>query len=95
MNAKIRKLMEKHKLPKSTQTIYGLEIERIAEEYAKELEHFRRSSTGLYVTDKPIGQLLHLFWNRASDTCPLECSEAEEQEVLFREWVRSISWVLK
>lgn len=35
MNQDIRNLMDKHKLPFATKTIYGLEIERIAEEYAE------------------------------------------------------------
>ena len=35
MNKEVRKLMKNHNLPKSTMTIYGLEIERIAEDYAK------------------------------------------------------------
>ena len=35
MNKGIRKLMEKHNLPQSAMTLYGLEIERIAEDYAR------------------------------------------------------------
>jgi len=35
MNKEVRKLMAKHGLPESTMTICGLEIERIAEEYAQ------------------------------------------------------------
>lgn len=33
MNKEIRKLMIKHKLPESIMTLYGLEIERIVEDY--------------------------------------------------------------
>jgi len=33
--------------------------------------------------------LLHDFWQRTSDACPLECSTHEEQERLFKEWVLS------
>lgn len=36
MNKFIRALMTKHKLPASIMTLYGLEIERIAEDYAQE-----------------------------------------------------------
>lgn len=48
----------------------------------------------LNVTDKPVGELLHMFWQRLSDACPFECTEAEKQESEFKEWVKSISWVL-
>ena len=36
MNKEVRKLMEKHNVPQSIMTLYGLEIERIAEEYAQQ-----------------------------------------------------------
>ena len=36
MNKEVRKLMEKHNVPQSTITLYGLEIERIDEEYAQQ-----------------------------------------------------------
>jgi SMC interacting uncharacterized protein involved in chromosome segregation len=64
------------------------------EEHIKHLQNFKDSSVGLHVTDKPIGDLLQMFWQRSSDACPLECSEAEKQEVEFKEWVKSVSWVL-
>jgi len=64
------------------------------EQYVKDLEHFKESNVGLNVTDKPIGDLLELFWQRSSDACPLECTEAEKQEAEFKEWVKSVSWVL-
>lgn len=32
--------------------------------------------------------LLHEFWNRKSDACPLEASEQEKQEKEFAEWVK-------
>ena len=64
------------------------------EKYVKDLQHFKDSSVGLNVTDKPIGDLLQMFWQRSSDACPLECSEAEKQEAEFKEWVKTISWVL-
>ena len=64
------------------------------EKYVKDLQHFKDSSVGLNVTDKPIGDLLSLFWQRTSDACPLECSEAEKQELEFKEWAKLVSWVL-
>ena len=64
------------------------------EKYMKYLQHFKDSSVGLNVTDKPIGDLLYMFWQRSSDACPLKCSEAEIQEAEFKEWVKSVSWVL-
>ena len=36
MNKEVRKLMEKHNVPQSIMTLYGLEIERIAEDYAQQ-----------------------------------------------------------
>lgn len=36
MNDTIRNLMDKYLIPKSIQSIYGLEIERIAEDYARQ-----------------------------------------------------------
>lgn len=35
-----------------------------------------------------IEDLLHEFWNRKSDACPLEASEQEKQEKEFAEWVK-------
>jgi hypothetical protein len=64
------------------------------EEHIKHLKHFKDSSVGLHVTDKPIGDLLHMFWQRSSDACPLEISEAKKQEEQFEYWIKSISWVL-
>ena len=53
MNKKIRKLMEKHNLPESIMTLYGLEIERITIEYSKHLEHHKDTTVGLWATDRP------------------------------------------
>lgn len=36
MNKKIKDLMEKHNLPKGTRIMYGLEIQRIAKDYAEQ-----------------------------------------------------------
>jgi hypothetical protein len=40
--------------------------------------------------DIDIGNLLHLFWQRTSDACPLEAIVAEKQENEFKEWVKQI-----
>lgn len=32
-------------------------------------------------------KLLHEFWQRSSDACPLEATEAEEQEKLWFTWI--------
>ena len=71
-----------------------LAMEKFSELKTKDLEHFKDSSLGLNVTDKPIGDLLEMFWQRSSDACPLECSEAEKQESEFKEWAKSVSWIL-
>ncbi len=39
-----------------------------------------------------VGSLLHLFWQRTSDACPLECTEAENQELEFKKWVNTITF---
>jgi hypothetical protein len=39
-----------------------------------------------------MGNLLHLFWQRSSDACPLECGEAEKQELMFKEWVNKLTY---
>lgn len=39
-----------------------------------------------------VGSLLNIFWQRTSDSCPLECTEAENQESDFREWVKTIDF---
>jgi hypothetical protein len=31
--------------------------------------------------------LLHKFWQRSPDACPLEVSEAEQQEIEWRSWI--------
>jgi hypothetical protein len=41
-----------------------------------------------------VGNLLFLFWQRTSDACPLECTEAEKQETEFKEWVKNIDFDL-
>jgi len=37
--------------------------------------------------------LLREFWQKSSNSCPLECTEAEEQEADFKSWVMSLNKV--
>jgi hypothetical protein len=64
------------------------------EEEIKELVHFKDSSSGLWCTDRPLENLLTDYWQSSSDACPLEISEAEEQEQGFREFVRKLQFQL-
>ena len=78
-------------------TSYGAKMDNIPfDKYnpydLDELLHHKDTTVGLYATDKPIGDLLQMFWQRSSDACPLECTEAEKQESDFKEWVKSISF---
>lgn len=50
----------------------------------RELEQVLAMLIGLY--DKAHG-LLHMFWQRSSDACPLEVSEAESQEKEWFKWM--------
>lgn len=95
MSKKIKELMGKHKLPEGTQIMYGLEIERVAEEYSKELQHHKDTTVGLWALDRDPKELLHLFWQRSSDACPLECGEAEKQEKEFEAFVEKLCFRIK
>mgnify|MGYP003404589021 FL=1 len=90
MNKKVKELMGEHKLPDGTQIMYGLEIERIAEEYSKDLQHHKDTTVGLWALDRDPKKLLHEFWQRSSDACPLECGEAEKQEKEFEAFVENL-----
>ena len=72
----------------------SLEAAKECEKERKELQHFKDTSKGLYATDKPIEDLLHLFWQRTSDACPLEAIEAEKQEKEFSDWIKTVSFRL-
>lgn len=54
-----------------------------------ELVQFRDANVGKWAFDKKEEpcSLLHRFWQRSSDACPLEASEAEKQEDEFNDWV--------
>ena len=60
--------------------------------YLIELEHFRATVTGLHASDQDPREFLYRFWQRFSDACPLECSEAEAMENDFRKWVDERVW---
>ena len=46
----------------------------------------------MVITSGIVGDLLYKFWQRTSDACPLEATEAEKQEKEFKEWVMSLDW---
>lgn len=43
------------------------------------------------ITNNSTGDLLHKFWQRSSDACPLEAIDAEKEERDFFEWTKSIN----
>lgn len=90
MNTQIKELMEKHKIPEATRIMYGLEIERVAQEYSKNLQHHRDTTVGLWALDRDPKKLLYEFWQRSSDACPLECGESERQEKEFEDFVEKL-----
>ena len=62
-------------------------------EYAGEAEYSDTKEIVNSVLKSPIvGNLLYLFWQRSSDACPLELTQAEEQESNFKEWVKTIDF---
>ena len=63
-------------------------LQRFVDNYAK-LEHYRATTEGLYAFDSNPQYLLEDFWQRSSDACPLCCTEAENEEEAFREWVKN------
>ena len=95
MNKRIKELMKKHKLPDGTSIMYGLEIERIVEEYSKELQHHKDTTVGLWALDSDPKKLLYEFWQRSSDACPLECGESEKQEKEFEAFVEKLFFQIK
>ena len=65
---------------------FGL-LQRFVDNYSK-LEHHRATTCGLYAVDRNPQFLLEEFWQRSSDACPLTCTEAENEEEAFKEYVR-------
>lgn len=60
----------------------------------KEVIHFYDSSQGLWCTDRKLEDLLTDYWQSSSDACPLEATEAEAQEIGFREFVKKLQFQL-
>jgi len=44
----------------------------------------------IILKSKLTGSLLYKFWQRTSDACPLEIGQAEEQEMKFKEWTKTL-----
>jgi len=60
----------------------------------KDVIHFYDSSQGLWCTDRKLEDLLTDYWQSSSDACPLEATEAEAQELGFREFVKNLQFQL-
>lgn len=54
-----------------------------------ELVQFRDANVGKWAFDKKEEpcSLLHRFWQRRSDACPLEATKAEKEEDEFNDWI--------
>lgn len=63
--------------------------------YLLALEHHKDTTVGCFATDQDPRGFLHAFWQRTSDACPLECTEAEEQEKWFEGFVNDRIWEIK
>lgn len=63
--------------------------------YLVSLEHHKATTENLFAMDQDPRQLLHRFWQRTSDACPLEAGEAEEQEKYFEGFVNDLTWTIK
>lgn len=64
----------------------------------KTLIAFRDTTVGLWAIDNKGHQphdLLHDFWQRSSDGCPLECTEAEKQETDFNDWINDLCFKIE
>lgn len=61
----------------------------------KKLIHHRDSTVNLYAMNSDPCDLLHKFWQRKSDACPLECTEAENQQDEFNDWVMDYYWKIE
>jgi hypothetical protein len=61
----------------------------------KKLIHHRDFTCGLYALDSNPNQLLHQLWQKTSDACPLEITEAENQELAFEEYVDEICFQIE
>jgi hypothetical protein len=70
-------------------------MENLSTEEIKKLIHHKDCTCGLWATDRPLENLLTDFWQSQSDICPLEATEAEKQENLFREFVRKLQFQIE
>lgn len=50
------------------------------------LQHHKDTTVGLWATDKDPCNALTEFWQRESDSCPLEATAAEDQEAQFHDF---------
>jgi len=69
----------------------GVTTAYIRDEAEKFITEFRKfiADAGIKKDEKPKVNLLHEFWNRTSDACPLEASAQEQQEKEWSEWYES------
>ncbi len=58
----------------------------------KQFIHHKDTTVGLWALDIDPKKLLQEFWQRSSDACPLEATEAEKQETEFNNWVDDKCW---
>lgn len=68
---------------------------KLFKEELKDLQHDKETTVGLWTLDRDPKNLLHDFWQRSSDACPLECSEAENQEKEFEDFVVKLCYQIK
>ena len=73
-------------------TVISNWTETEADDFIRELERlidFQKNNEGKFAFPKNQEPctLLHKFWQRKSDACPLEASESEKQEDEFSDWV--------
>lgn len=61
------------------------EVNEFCREILK-LQHHKDTTVGLWATDKDPCNALTEFWQREVDACPLEATEAEEQETQFHDY---------
>ena len=56
----------------------------------KRLIHHKDTTVGLYAMDSRPGDLLEKFWQKSSDSCPLEATTQEQQEDEFFEFANKL-----
>lgn len=61
------------------------EVNEFCKEILK-LQHHKDTTEGLYAIDKDPSNLLEDFWQRTSDACPLEATQAEKETDEFHDW---------